>query len=215
METRAAIILSVVAFTFASAAEIISRSVGQVAEYVVTSREVQISNLIEQALNLGEEKFFHGARLLKLSEPAFKEELNSVFLEIVVDREARAFAATSIEPEEMSNAFANLFSSVKKTGTYDLLKPSAVELKSILHRKLRAKNFIRFKAESSIVPVTDSEALNYFNRNRAKFGSQPFAAFNDRIKSFLTKQRVDERLEVWFTALQKKYRVRLIARDNE
>ena len=91
------------------------------------------------------------------------------------------------------------------------MKVTGVELRAQIKRKLQAKKFINFKADSSVVPVTDEEAERYFKENRSKFGAMPFENFKENIKTFLARQQVDRRLRDWFEVLRNKYKVRNLA----
>ena len=89
-----------------------------------------------------------------------------------------------------------------------VLEVQPAETKKAIQRKLRAKKFIRFKADSSVVPVTNTEAREYFDNNRLKFGDLPFENFKENIKAYLSRQQVEQRLRDWFEVLQNKYKVK-------
>lgn len=88
------------------------------------------------------------------------------------------------------------------------LEMSSEDLRRLYRQKLTAKNFIRLKTESMTGVISDAEAQAYFEKNRVKFGTLPFASFKDNIKSFLTQQQLEERLRSWFEIIRRKSRVR-------
>lgn len=88
------------------------------------------------------------------------------------------------------------------------LAPSQEEVRAILERKLIAREVIKLKTDSSLVPVTDNEAEDYFKKNRLKFGTMPFAAFRENIKSYLVKTQTERRLKDWVETLSRKYKFR-------
>jgi len=190
-----------------SQAALVTKVVGQVADRVVTSREVRLNIILEKAVT--------GSRTPVLqdvdSEP-FRKEVSQVLLEWMVFLEAQAFAAADVGVDERKAAEEKLSDLLKNStdvsAEWKSLSPTTAEKESLLLRKLRAKKFIRFKTDSAFVTVTEREALSYFQKNRVKFGSLPFEKFKESIKTFLSQRQADERLKEWFRILQKKYQVR-------
>ena len=98
---------------------------------------------------------------------------------------------------------------------FEKLGTEAKELHELILRKLRSKKFVQFKSRASVVPVTDAEALQYFQKNRVRFGNAPFAKFRDSIKSLLAQDQASRRIREWFEILQKKYHVRRVVENKE
>ncbi|MCC7404181.1 MAG: hypothetical protein IT288_07255 [Bdellovibrionales bacterium] len=197
----------------AAPAKVLSTTVGQVASEVITSREVQINFLVEKALYSKGAKRGAGSSL-NWGDKSFYRETNGVLLEWVVHLEAQNFAATKVTPAEIDQAEKSVRDQLRQNTQWNQLDVTRKELRLLLDRKIRAKKFIQFKAQSSVVPITDDEAQDYFEKNRTKFGDLPFANFKDNIKSFLSRQQVDRRLKDWFEVLQAKYKVRNLVTDT-
>lgn len=190
---------------------IISQVVGQAGDFVVTSREVKINHFIETVI-FSDEKAAAAAHL-KDDEKRFDKEVNRTLLEIAVSREADVFNAAQIPDEDVSKTVSLVRGTSSRPVHADYwskLSPTQQELKTIVLQKLRAKRFIQFKTRASIVPVTDAEALQYYQKNRSRFGNAPFAQFKESIKSLLSQEQANQRLRDWFELLQRKYRVRKI-----
>ena len=134
--------------------------------------------------------------------------MTAVLVEWVVFVESEAFSLAKSSAKEIEAARKQLVRKTTKNTLWQNLKVSSKEVETLLRRKLQAKKFIRFKVESSVVPITDDEAREYFEANRVKFGNLPFANFKQNIKSFLGRKQVDRRLKDWFEVLQSKYKVR-------
>lgn len=205
--------ISFVIFWFSSAPgslglakELLLSTVGKVQGEVVTSRDVYISGWIERSLYapLGPTK---KEGLPQFQSGGFKQLVQALLLESVVALEAKSFSAVSVEAEEVETATRVLKRKLQTSSEMKRLEVELSEVKQSLQRKLIAKKFIRFKAESSVVSVTDAEAKTYFDENRLKFGDLPFENFKENIKVFLTREQVDRRLRDWFEVLQSKYRV--------
>lgn len=188
------------------AGRIISSAVGRVQDHVLTSREVQIHQTLEGALAKT------SADKIKISKdfdsPSFAKLVTSALLEWVVFLEAKNVSAINLEATEVSRSEIAVNPTLNRLADWKKLKVSNSELRSALERKLLAKKFIRFRADSSVVPVTDAEAQKYFEQNRSKFGNVGYEKFAANIKTFLTKQQVEKRLKDWFEVLQAKYKVR-------
>jgi hypothetical protein len=187
-------------------AKLVTTAVGQVKDHIVTSREVLMNQAIEQALSSTKADQI---KILKDPDsPAFAKQVTAVLLEWVVHYEARNMAVADITAGEVSAAEAQVKAKLGKSATWKELGTNTQEVQKLITRKLQAKKFIRFRADSSVVPVSDPEAQRYFEQNRMKFGALPFDNFRANIKTFLAKQQVERRLKDWFEVLQAKYQVR-------
>lgn len=188
------------------AAEIKSTGVGFVKGEAVTSREVQIQNLLEVALYVKEPK--SQLRILPLDSKAFAKVVQDSLLEAAVAIEAESFNVVQVSPEEVTSAEKRALAVLKETVAWRGLKVTPKELARGLTRKLQAKKFVQFRAQSSVLPVTDAEAQKYFNENRLKFGDLPYENFKENIKSYLGRTQVDRRLKDWYEVLLNKYQVK-------
>jgi hypothetical protein len=198
------LILTLTLGSFAAQAEMISTGVGLVRGQVVTSRQVQIQNFIESALYEKPPKF----KLLAVDSKAFNKATQEDLLEAVVALEAHNFNVIQISPEEIHEAEVQVQKLLKNNSAWKSLQVSSYELESGLRQKIQAKKFIQFRAQSSVLPVTDAEALRYFNENRLKFDNLPFENFKENIKSYLSRTQVDRRLKDWYDVLLSKYQVK-------
>lgn len=179
-----------------SAAVLVTETVGQVSDYVVTSREVQISLAIS------------GNTEVRPGRPGFANAVTQVLLEQVVALEAENFNVSSVSEEELAAALARLEKTVAGKSSWAQLEPSPEEVKRFSMRKLVAASFLKFKTSSMTSIITDQEAQAYYEKNRAKFGSAPFAEFRESIKTFLAQQQLEDRLRSWFEVIKRKYKVR-------
>ncbi len=186
-----------------ASAAIISMNAGRVAGIIVTTREVAIHHLIDVTINAKAPKV-----TLSIEHPHardFVRETTSTLLENAIFLEADSIAAVPISKEKIAGAAAQVQKKMKRNSEWLKLEVSAEELKRILTRTLRAKEFIKFKVDSAAIPISDREAEDYFNNNRLKFENLQFAKIKENIKGFLTKQQVDHRMKEWFELLQSKY----------
>ena len=193
--------------TLAANPKVLTATVGHVEKQVVTSREVQMNYLLEKVL-YGKGRIRRKPPALEWGEKNFPREVNGVLLEWVVHLEAKNFGGTQVTSLDVDKAEKSAKARLKDHAQWKKLGATRRELRLMLDRKIRAKKFIQFKAQSSVVPVTDDEAMDYFEKNRRKFGNFPFEKFKENIKSFLSRQQVDRRLKDWFEVLQAKYKVR-------
>ena len=192
---------------------VISQTVGQVGDRVLTSREVQISTAIDQALFPQKEKA-PAFRELHLGDSAMAGEVTAVLLEVVVHREADNFSVAKITEEQIQENFRKVERALEGKSFWQSLEVSPAEVKKFVAQKLTAKAFIQFKTNSMTGVVSDSEALAYYEKNRLKFGELPFASFKENIKSFLSQQQLEERTRAWFEIIKRKYKVRNVLAEN-
>lgn len=190
-----------------SAAVLVTATVGQVSDYVVTSREVQISAVIENVL-YPPKAGSKGLPELRLGQEAFRGAVTSVLLESVVALEAENFNVAAISDEDLNGALARIEKATAGKAFWAELEVSAAELKRFTVRKLTAKGFMKFKTNSMASIITDQDAQAYFEKNRVKFGTSSFDSFRDSIKVFLAQQQLEDRLRSWFEVIKRKYKVR-------
>lgn len=189
-----------------SQAELISTGVGIVKGRIVTSREVQIQNMLETALYDKDAK--NNLKKLALDSKAFAKAVHEGLIEAIISLEAQNFTVVQIQNEDLVAAEKKVSSLLKGAPAWKDLRVSPVELGTGLRKKLQAKKFIQFRAQSSVLPVTDAEAQKYFNENRLKFGTLPFENFKENIKSYLSRSQVEKRLKDWYDVLWNKYQVK-------
>lgn len=191
-------------------ASVVTETLGQVADYVTTSREVQISTAIERIL------FSAKASTIEVrpDQPEFRNALTSVLLEVVVAMEAENFSVAGVSGKEIDEALSKVQRAVAGKSYWSQLEVSDAELKRFTTRKFVAKNFLKFKTNSMAGIVTDQEAEAYYEKNRLKFGNMPFASFKENIKTFLAQQQLEERLRSWFEVIRRKYKVRNFLSDS-
>jgi hypothetical protein len=188
------------------AAELISTGVGIVRGEVLTSRGVQIQNLLELVLYGQATK--DKLKNLPVDSKAFAKSVQDALLEAVVALEAQNFNVVQLSPEEIAAAEKKATQALKGVPAWKELRVSPKEFSEGVRRKLQAKKFVAFRAQSSILPVTDVEAQKYFNENRLKFGNLPFENFKENIKSYLSRAQVERRLKDWYDLLTNKYQVK-------
>lgn len=196
----------------AFAATVVTETVGQVSEYVVTSREVQIAMVIENVL-FPPKTPLKGLYEVRAGQTEFRNAVTNVLLEAVVAMEAENFNVAAISDEELKTAVSKVERAVSGKAYWGDLEVSSAELKRFTARKLTAKSFWKFKSSSMTGIITDQEAQAYYDKNRVKFGSHPFESFKDNIKTFLAQQQLEERIRAWFEVIKRKYKVRNFVAD--
>ncbi len=197
--------------------EIVSEAVAQVGNHVVTSREVQISAILDQVLATPQKKVSEAERKSWWVEPkteAYNKNLAQTLLELVVQMEAENFSIGQVSQEDMQNYEAHAIEHVKGWSQWQGLEVSQLEMQQMMMRKLRAKNFLKFKTESAGVQIGDEEAKKFYEKNRVKFGNQPFAQFKDNIKQALAQDQLQDKLKDWFEILKRKYRVHYLGQSG-
>jgi hypothetical protein len=197
--------------------EVVSEAAAQAGTHVVTSREVQISYALDQALATPLKKMTDAEKKIWWTEPkadSYTKALAQVLLELVVQMEAENFSIGQASPEDMQNLEKHAQEHLKGWKPWQELEVSQLELQQMLMRKLRAKNFLKFKTDSSGVQISDEEAKKYYEKNRVKFGNLPFSQFKDNIKQVLAQEQLQDKLKDWFEILKRKYRVHYLGQSG-
>jgi len=199
-------LLSIAAGAHFTFAEIKSAGIGMVKGEVITSRQVHIQNLLESALYLKNSK--NQLKNLPLDSKAFAKVVQDTLLESAIALEAQNFNVVQVPATEIAQLESRAAAALAGVPAWKDLKVTPRELQDGLRRKASAKKFVQFRAQSSVLPITDSEAQKYFNENRLKFGDLPYENFKENIKSFLSRTQVERRLKDWYEVLLNKYQVK-------
>ena len=181
----------------------ISKAVGTIRDQVITSREVRLNSIVEWVL--------FSQKSEKTPAPNFDSELDRVLLEWVIFFEAKNFAVTEVKDAEVQNLEKTFLKNVSGSSyikDWALLEATSVEIQGAIERKLKAKKLLDFKNRSSAVPISDAEALKYFQSNRGKFSGLSFDKVSDRIKVFLNQSNSEKRVQEWISVLQRKYQAK-------
>ncbi len=183
---------------------VVSKVVGKVGDYALTSREVIGGLFLEKAL-FPEIK---SELVENVSAPEFVPQVTSALIEKVVSLEAENFALANITDEEKKEALNKTKKNLSNVRTWNKLAFTEAELQDFLLRKLRSKKFLKYKTEAASLTVSEFEIKDYFEKNRYKFGNLPLESFKDSIRQYLIQKQSEDRLREWFEVLRKKYQVR-------
>jgi hypothetical protein len=187
----------------------VTRAVGEVGPRIVTSREVRMNEAISQIVNppavdvAGTKK-----RIIAIDDPAFPAQVLKVLDEWTVFLEANVIGSKTADKAEAARLAKLVLDAWKGFPDWERLEASPNEIRDIIERKLAAQSLEHLKGDASLVNVSDAEALQYFKKNRLRFGNLPFENFKDGIKQALIRSQTERRLTEWRAVLRKKYRVR-------
>lgn len=186
---------------------LVIRSVGTLKNKALTSRDAQLHNFLEKCLELGSNKIPIAPIRPESQELGFFG--NQMLREWVVFQETGNLSVSELNSNELESAFLSVRDHLNRNPFYKNLEYSEKEIREALTRKLKARKFVKFKRESAVAPVTDSEAQKYFNENRGRFGADAqFDNYRESIKSALDRQRIDQRMQDWYGILLRKYEAR-------
>lgn len=185
----------------------VTRVVGEAGDRVVTSREVRLNQAIAQALGSSSAQV-KDKKILGLEDPNFPSEVLKVLDEWTVYLESLEVGTKLVDSSEVARLSRSVTEFWKNESAWERLEGSSSEIREILERKLAAQSLEKLKGDTSLVTITDAEALQYYKKNRLRFGNLPFENFKDNIKSALIKNQTERRLNEWRSVLRRKYRVR-------
>ncbi len=179
-------------------------TVGRAEGHVFTSREAHIQHLLEVALQPGAKTY----TLHSEDSKAFFDQVNKTVLEYLIAKEAENFSTVKLATGELEAALTKLPRELFTSTAWRGLEVSEKEWKEIYRRKVQAEKFIRFRAQSSVIPITDQEVRRYHEENRTRFGTLPLDQFKENIRIFLRRSQVESRLKDWYEVLRAKYSAR-------
>lgn len=185
-------------------AQTLSMTVARVEDHVITSREVNIGLLMEQALYSIKPTY----KLEPLDSKAFFSQVNEAIVEMALATEAKKFEAVKSDEKAFADAKKKVAQKLFSQSSWKGLSPSEAEWERLLERKVLAKQFVKFRNESTVVPISDGEAKRYFEENRAKFGGLSFEAAKESVKAQTARSNMDRRLKDWYEVLKAKYKAK-------
>ncbi len=210
-------VLRVVVFGFmvslgvsAKAAErLVSAVVGTVGDLVVTTRDIQLEGLVDAFISGGSKNQL-SLSFFEVGETAQQKEFYRSLIERAISIESQTFSVSQLNPEESKKIEKAVLDSMQNSETqkkWSSLSAGISEIREVIERKQRTKKLIEFKISSTRLPVSEADALRYFQSNKARFGDAPFAQFRDQIKTLISKQLSDERMKEWVQVLARKYKI--------
>ena len=182
--------------------EILISTVAQVKSHVITSREVKIHSILDQALGT------------KTSHGNLKDPVEKVIREWLLYFEAASFYNTNIPSELVRKAYQKSKNSLPGNRKWKRLGVTGKELDEMIRRRLQAERLFLFKRKASVLPVSDTEVETEYSQNRIRYGTQTFAQVKEDIRTKKIEQNLQERLDNWYKVLEKKYSVQRFAKYN-
>ncbi len=175
-------------------AEILIKTVAQVKNHVITSREVDIHKVVMEAA--GTE--FQNLRVKKPIEEVIREWL--LFFE------ASSFYNAGISNEKVSEVYKKAKEKIAASDWKNLdLDPNVLREK--IRRRMEADRLFVFKRKASVLPVSLSEIETEYTQNRVNYGNLKFDDVKEKIRQNKVEENLLDRLEQWFQVLEKKYKV--------
>lgn len=175
--------------------EIILATVATVDGDVLTTRDVQIFQVLNQLMGY------------KPVRKATTDPIESLIEERLLLKEAKAFYGSQEVRESVGNVLDDVKKKLKDVKGWGELGVTSQELRSIVTDKLKARRLVRFKKDSSRLPVTESEVQAEYKQNRIFYGSRSFDEVKEEIRAQKFQENFTDRIESWFQVLFKKYRV--------
>lgn len=182
------------------AATLLTESVGSIRDEALTSRESELSAVIESWLSKKNESW-------PLSHEQKIIAVNTLLLDKMVEAELNELKVSDDSKKE----FDNLWSSLEKEIQQAKFKESHwlnQEIKTTLIRKLRVRSFLKTKADSFVSLLNEQDLLNYYEKNQVRFGGIAFQDVKENIRSFLLQTQKEERIKTWVEVLKKKYKAK-------
>lgn len=182
----------------------ITRVVGEAGGKIVTSREVRIN----EAVGLTLANVTGTKKITAVADPGFPQLVLRVLDEWTVYLEAGEIGTKPVDKSDSAKLAKAVMDTWRGQADWERLEPAAQEVREIVERKLVVQALERLKSDASMVNVSDADALQYYKKNRLRFGNMPFENFKDNIKAALVKAQTERRIMEWRSVLRRKYRVR-------
>lgn len=201
----------------AASVKILSQTVGQSSDQVITSREVQIAIVVDSILFPPPEEKNVKIKEIQVDDPAMAGFVSAYLLDVAITSEANSFSVGQVEDTEVEQALQKVKRITDANHFWQKIDVSDNELKRIVRTKLTSRHYVMAKTGMLESHISDQEAQTYFEKNRTKFGAMTFVNFKESIKTYLAREQLKERLSTWFDVIKKKYKVRnlLVTKERE
>jgi|GEM_PF-2251850 len=175
--------------------EVLLATVATIDKEVLTTRDVQISQVLDGLLK-------NEPIRSKKNEP-----IESLIEERLLFREAKEFYGAKFVDSNLDKTLSAVKKSLDTVAGWDDLTVSDKELRSILNLKAKARRLVKFKKDSAKLPVSDSEVEAEYKQNRIFYGSQSLEEVKEKIRAQKFKENFNRRVDSWFQILFQKYKV--------
>ena len=190
---------------FASVPQAITQIVGSVDKKPITSREVLWYDYVETQVQ-------HKSRQTKITttdvdtkSEEFISKTKKYSLAKAITLDAEQFEFPKPKNDEVQKLSQKVLKSIDALNIAEFFKPSAEEIYKLIQVKLISEQFVKFKSQSSALPITDTDAKVYFDENKDKFANSDFESVKAQIKTQIAKAQIDARMNTWYNVLQEKY----------
>lgn len=182
-----------------------SQVVAKIGTEVVTSRKVLADTILENNWSQS-----NPTKKMLIESDEFNNELNRYLMERVVYLESKSFSLISVSPSEIKqkqNAVLGRIQGSASENQWKTISLTSEELSELIKQKIASQKFVDFKSKASYVPVTEAEAFNFYQNNKADYGPKEYKQIKESLKRTLAKAQAEQRLTDWYDILKKKYDV--------
>ena len=138
--------------------------------------------------------------------------ISQLIVETLLVLDAEQFSISQVPEAELLEQQTGFQKVVESTSLWKEGRFSSAEVKQLIQKKLRARQYMQFLTDSTQFLISDQQVQDYFQRNRTKFGPFPLADFQDSIRKKLKQELQEEKLRDRIESLRKKYKVRIVPR---
>ncbi len=171
---------------------LVSSTVGEVDGPVYTSRDLKLFYYLK------------GQKTVDSQSAQWVAYIDNFLIELAEIREGELFNLLS----EVDTKKIDGIDKMKKMPGFADENYSIAEIQKMAAMEKRAAQMTEIKADTLKRDISDNEAKDYFEKNRAKFDQFGFEKFKDNIKTFLQQQELELKLSAWREILKKKYKVK-------
>lgn len=216
------IVINFCLYSVEARAAIVSETLAQVGAKVITTRDMQISSVLDHWFLTSAGGAEAASKKIdkkdwwidsKNRSEKFKNQLSILIIENLVILEADNFSVAKTTPAEITKYLNQISADLSDWTEWRNLELSPTELDTAIASYVRAKEFLKYKTDSMGFQISDAEAKEYYDKNRLKFNNLPFENFKESIREFLARKDVETRLKEWLEVLKKKYRVKILNQE--
>ena len=176
-------------------ASILISTVAQVKSHVITSREVEIHQILKKEIP----EPFKDLNVTKPEEEVIREWL--------LYFEASTFYNAKVSNDKVNEYIRRVQQNLSSNKDWIRLSVSSQELQNKLSRVLESERLYVFKKKASNLPVSPAEVETEYTQNRIRYGDKTFSDVKEEIRNNKVDENLKARMEQWFQVLEKKYKV--------
>lgn len=173
--------------------EILVAALAKIGNEVITSRDLQINQFLNEVENPFKE---YSEKPMPLKELIWEQ---------LVFMESKKVFSTRVSDADINEFVQEFKTKSKSDELWKSLGVSDKELRQSVRRKLGAKKLLRLKMPKQLIYISDTEINNYYKQHKNQLGQKPLEEVRERIRNGLQILKARTRFYDWVATMSRSH----------